>query len=158
MPDSTLQTLKFGDRFQVRAESGTGGMGLNIPFTHSEERPSRMLLAKASVAGAHTMLLFLMARTPGAPAVKEIKPTAAISWKRVAFGEVRRGGRTVPRVDSVLPVTVADILAKATPPQASWRTTGDPLRGVYLDAGENGLFSPAEPTGTTAAITKIAPM
>jgi hypothetical protein len=32
--------------------AGTGGMGLNIPFTHSEERPSRMLLAKASIAGA----------------------------------------------------------------------------------------------------------
>jgi hypothetical protein len=28
--------------------AGTGGMGLNIPFTHSEERPSRMLLAKAA--------------------------------------------------------------------------------------------------------------
>jgi hypothetical protein len=50
--------------------SGTGGMGLNIPFTHSEERPSRMLLAKSSVAGAHSLLLYLMARTPGAPAVK----------------------------------------------------------------------------------------
>jgi hypothetical protein len=118
-------------------------MGLNIPFTHSEERPSRMLLAKASVAGAHTMLLFLMARTPGAPAVKEIKPTAAISWKRVAFGEVRRGGRTVPCVDSVYPVTVADILANDVAPE-SWSQTGDTLRGVYLDAGENGLFSPAE--------------
>ncbi|PYP72058.1 MAG: short-chain dehydrogenase, partial [Gemmatimonadetes bacterium] len=26
--------------------SGTGGMGFNIPYTHSEERPSRTLLAK----------------------------------------------------------------------------------------------------------------
>jgi NAD(P)-dependent dehydrogenase (short-subunit alcohol dehydrogenase family) len=32
--------------------AGTGGMGLNIPFTHSEDRPSRMLLAKASLAGS----------------------------------------------------------------------------------------------------------
>jgi NAD(P)-dependent dehydrogenase (short-subunit alcohol dehydrogenase family) len=36
--------------------AGTGGMGLNIPFTHSEERPSRMLLAKSSVAGAHSLM------------------------------------------------------------------------------------------------------
>jgi serine/threonine protein kinase/tetratricopeptide (TPR) repeat protein len=27
VPDPSLQALKFGDRFQVRAESGTGGMG-----------------------------------------------------------------------------------------------------------------------------------
>jgi hypothetical protein len=50
--------------------AGTGGMGLNIPFTHSEDRPSRQLLSKSAVAGAHTLLLYLMARTPGAPAVK----------------------------------------------------------------------------------------
>ncbi|NOZ75364.1 MAG: short-chain dehydrogenase, partial [FCB group bacterium] len=44
--------------------TGTGGMGLNIPYTHSEERPSRVLLSKSSLAGAHTLLLFLMGRTP----------------------------------------------------------------------------------------------
>ncbi len=50
--------------------SGTGGMGLNIPYTHSEEKPSRTLLSKSSVAGAHSLLLFLMARTPDAPITK----------------------------------------------------------------------------------------
>ncbi|MFH1009812.1 MAG: short-chain dehydrogenase, partial [bacterium] len=54
--------------------TGTGGMGLNIPYTHSEERPSGQLLAKSSLAGAHSMLLFLMGRTPGCPYIKEIKP------------------------------------------------------------------------------------
>ena len=61
--------------------TGTGGMGLNIPYTHSEERPSRVLLSKSALAGAQSMLLTLMARTPGAPATKEIKPAAAIAWK-----------------------------------------------------------------------------
>jgi NAD(P)-dependent dehydrogenase (short-subunit alcohol dehydrogenase family) len=121
--------------------AGTGGMGLNVPFTHSEERPSRMLLAKAGIAGAHTLLLFLMARTPGAPAVKEIKPTAAISWKRIAYGEVRRGGRPVDCHDATeaLPLDTA-----FTSDAAGFRATGEPLRGVYLDAGENGLFSMPE--------------
>ena len=68
---------------------GTGGMGMNIPFTHSEERPSRMLMAKSSLAGAHTLLLYLLARTPGGPAVKEIKPTAAISWKALGHGPIQ---------------------------------------------------------------------
>lgn len=120
--------------------AGTGGMGLNIPFTHSEERPSRMLLAKASVAGAHSLLLFLMARTPGAPAVKEIKPTAAISWKRIGFGEITRGGRSMPRVDSTRPVPIDEALDATD----GWRETGDVIRGVFVDAGENGLFSPPE--------------
>src|SRR3970282_398964 len=46
--------------------SGTGGMGFNIPYTHSEERPSRMLLTKSALAGAHSLLLFLLARAAGA--------------------------------------------------------------------------------------------
>ena len=53
--------------------SGTGGMGLNIPYTHSEEKPSRVLLSKSALAGAQTLLLFLMARTPGGPITQEIK-------------------------------------------------------------------------------------
>lgn len=121
--------------------AGTGGMGLNIPFTHSEERPSRMLLAKSSIAGAHTLLLYLMARTPGAPTVKEIKPTAAISWKSIGFGEVKRGGRPIRRVDAVAPVAVGQL---ANGGEGSWRDTGEALTGVYVDSGENGLFSPPE--------------
>lgn len=123
--------------------AGTGGMGLNIPFTHSEERPSKMLLAKASLAGAHTLLLFLMARTPGGPAVKEIKPTAAISWKRIACGEVTRGGRPIRRIDAVRAVSVAEAFDGAAA-DGCWRATGESLHGVFLDAGENGLFSPDE--------------
>ncbi|HEX2094632.1 MAG TPA: hypothetical protein VHG28_19665 [Longimicrobiaceae bacterium] len=123
--------------------AGTGGMGLNIPFTHSEERPSRVLLAKASLAGAHTLLLYLMARTPGAPAVKEIKPTAAISWKRIGVGEVTRGGRPIRRTDATAPVPVREALADGAA-GGTWRDTGEVLQGVYLDAGENGLFSPSE--------------
>jgi len=118
--------------------AGTGGMGLNVPFTHSEERPSRMLLAKAGIAGAHTLLLYLMARTPDGPAVKEIKPTAAISWKRIAYGEVRRGDRPVDCHDATHPLPLASAFA---PDASAFRATGERLRGVYLDAGENGLFS-----------------
>jgi NAD(P)-dependent dehydrogenase (short-subunit alcohol dehydrogenase family) len=119
--------------------AGTGGMGLNVPFTHSEERPSRMLLAKAGIAGAHTLLLFLMARTPDAPAVKEIKPTAAISWKRIAFGEVTRRGRAIPCQDATRALPLDEAFTNGV--SDAFAATGEPLRGVYLDAGENGLFS-----------------
>ena len=121
--------------------SGTGGMGLNIPFTHSEERPSRMLLAKSGVAGAHTLLLYLMARTPGAPSVKEIKPTAAISWKRILHGTIHRRGKPIECVDCATPLSIEESFA---PGANNFRRTGEDLRGVFIDAGENGFFSIGE--------------
>jgi NAD(P)-dependent dehydrogenase (short-subunit alcohol dehydrogenase family) len=98
---------------------GTGGMGMNIPFTHSEERPSRMLMAKSSLAGAHTLLLYLMARTPGGPEVKEIKPTAAISWKALGYGPIQFRHRTLERCDATAPLP----LDQAFLPESSWATS-----------------------------------
>ncbi|HEX6132560.1 MAG TPA: hypothetical protein VFZ24_01175 [Longimicrobiales bacterium] len=132
---------RAGTGFYIKVgTAGTGGMGLNIPFTHSEERPSRMLLAKSGVAGAHTLLLYLMARTPGAPAVKEIKPTAAISWKRIEYGEIRRRGRVIRRIDASAPLP----LEHAFTGQPDYRELDAALTGVFIDAGENGLFSMGE--------------
>lgn len=122
--------------------SGTGGMGLNIPFTHSEERPSRMLLAKAGLAGAHTLFLYLMARTPGAPAVKEVKPTAAISWKSIGYGPIRRSGRTLKLSDTTGPVSLE--AAFGSDAESGYRELDEELQGVFLDAGENGMFSLSE--------------
>ena len=124
--------------------SGTGGMGLNIPYTHSEERPSRVLLSKSAVAGAHTLLLFLLGRTPDAAIIKEIKPTAAIAWKEVAYGVVKRRGRPI-RLEHCPPgrtVRLRKKLSLVMPGAA--KPTGDVLRSVYIDTGENGSFSRGE--------------
>jgi hypothetical protein len=125
--------------------SGTGGMGLNIPYTHSEERPSSVLLSKSSVAGAHTLLLFLMGRTPDAPITKEIKPTAAIAWKRVAYGEIKKHGKPIELVDcppkSGVLLNDALVLHPETP---IWKPTGKNLQSVFADTGENGMFSRME--------------
>jgi len=123
--------------------SGTGGMGLNIPFTHSEQRPSATLLAKSSLAGAHSLLLFLMARTPGAPAVKEVKPTAAIAWKEVGFGPVLRGGKPMQRWDAGRALELGEAFGPHLPEDAFRRADGV-IESVYLDAGENGRFSLGE--------------
>ncbi len=139
---------RVGTLFYIKiGTSGTGGMGLNIPFTHSEERPSRMLLAKSGVAGAHTLLLYLMARTPGAPAVKEIKPTAAISWKRITHGPISRRGAPITCVDCTTPLALEQAFAAGV---NSHHDTGKPLSGVFLDAGENGFFSVGEFEALTA--------
>jgi hypothetical protein len=123
--------------------SGTGGMGLDIPFTHSEQRPSATLLAKSSLAGAHSLLLFLMARTNGAPAVKEIKPTAAIAWKEIGFGPVLRGNRPIQRFDATEPLPVGAAFG-AGEAGSGYRRAEGVLESVYLDAGENGRFSLGE--------------
>ena len=125
--------------------SGTGGMGLNIPYTHSEERPSSVLLSKSAVAGAHTMLLFLMGRTPDAPITKEIKPTAAIAWKKIDFGEIRKRGKSIELIDC--PPEKARKLTETLKLQDDDATV-DPLhqklRSVFIDTGENGIFSRGE--------------
>lgn len=125
--------------------SGTGGMGLNIPFTHSEERPSRVLLSKSSVAGAHSLLLFLMARTPNAATiVKEIKPTATIAWKEVKYGPIRKGGKGIDLLD--VSVSEAETLGSSLSLRKDGvgKASGKQLESVYIDTGENGIFSRGE--------------
>jgi hypothetical protein len=143
--------------------SGTGGMGWNIPYTHGEERPSALLLSKSAVAGAHTLLLFLMARTPaietvetphGAllhlhrrpPMIKEIKPTAAIAWKDIGYGEVLYKGRPIllqeVSFEDGVPLAEGQKLLLDDPSAA--RPGTEPLRSVYVDTGENGMFSTEE--------------
>ena len=136
--------LKAGTGAYVKiGTSGTGGMGLNIPYTHSEERPSRLVLSKSALAGAHSLLLFLMARTPGGPIIKEIKPAAAIAWKRIGFGEVLRGGRPVPLHD--VDLDEAEALQPGRPfrplDPGRGKPTGENLKSVFIDTGENGIFS-----------------
>ncbi len=125
--------------------SGTGGMGLNIPYTHSEERPSSVLLSKSAVAGAHTMLLFLMGRTPDAPITKEIKPTAAIAWKKIGFGEIKKRGKNIELMDCPPEngITLKGTLQlKLDAPV--WKEQHKSLQSVFIDTGENGIFSRGE--------------
>lgn len=124
--------------------SGTGGMGLNIPYTHSEEKPSRVLLSKSVVAGAHTMLLFLMGRTPDAPITKEIKPTGAIAWKKIAYGEIAKRGKPIDLYDCDLDKGV-ELKGKFTIKMDNIaKPTGKRLKSVFIDTGENGIFSRGE--------------
>jgi hypothetical protein len=129
--------------------TGTGGMGLNIPYTHSEERPSRVLLSKSAMAGAQSMLLFLMARTPGAPITKEIKPAAAIAWKRIDHGPIRRKGQTLHLVDA-LPRPLGETFSSHDPDAARVRED-EPLEAAFIDTGENGIFSIEEFAALTTA-------
>jgi hypothetical protein len=124
--------------------SGTGGMGMNIPYTHSEERPSRVLLSKTAVAGAHTLLLFLLARTPDGPMVKEIKPTAAIAWKRIVYDTVYKKGKPISLVDMPFDNACRAEGDFVFDDSKNVSDTGDDYKSVYIDTGENGIFSRGE--------------
>lgn len=136
--------------------SGTGGMGFNLPYTHGEEKPSRPLLAKSAVAGAQTLLTFLLARTPcGPPVVKEIKPTALLGWKAIDHGPIRRSGRDYLLYDCAPEQAVAINQPGSLIPQGNFGTpTGQVLQGVYIHLGENGRYSADE----FAAISAIGQM
>lgn len=136
--------------------AGTGGMGLNIPYTHGEEKPSRVLMSKAALAGAQSLLTFLMARTPGGPhIVKEIKPSALIAWKEIGFGPIRRGGKDFMLYDCPPEMAVAlDADGSLASNGDFGKDTGDVLEAVYINTGENGLFA----AGDFAAITALGQM
>src|SRR5215210_6200053 len=89
--------FEVGTRVYVKiGTTGTGGMGLNIPYTHGEEKPSAKLMSKTAVGFAHTGLMFLMARTPGGPIVKEIKPAAMIGYKKVTYQTLKNRRDNTP--------------------------------------------------------------
>ena len=135
--------------------TGTGGMGLNIPYTHSEEKPSQVLLSKSAVGGAHSLLLYLMSKTPEMATTMEFKPAAAIAWKRIDKGEIRKRGVPIKLCDNK-PENAFPIENKLALNLTDDRIecSDDTMNAVYIDTGENGLFS----AGEFAAITTTGQM
>ncbi|HUO85689.1 MAG TPA: short-chain dehydrogenase, partial [Thermoanaerobaculia bacterium] len=139
--------------------TGTGGMGVNIPYTHSEDKPSATLLSKSAIGFAHTGLLFLLARTPGlqgedgegrAPMIKEIKPGAMIGFKRLGLTHVKVPGPDDSRRPGILLEPREEPLGESIDPRDRIRPYGPlegveiPIRIVGADTGENGFFSIGE--------------
>ncbi len=127
--------------------TGTGGMGLNIPYTHSEDRPSVKLMTKTAVAFAHTGLMFLMARTPDSPIVKEIKPGGMIGYADVGSRAVKERGQPVYVYTSRLE-ELGDCLSLCDTANLYQRL--QPLELPVVDTGENGLFTRGEFEAITA--------
>jgi len=139
--------------------TGTGGMGVNIPYTHSEEKPSPTLLSKSAIGFAQTGLLFLLARTPGLvkdsaelrpTMIKEIKPGAMIGFKRLGATHVKVAGPDGARRPGVLLEPREESLGDAVDPRDDFAKYAQldgkeiPIRIVGADTGENGFFSIGE--------------
>ncbi|OGO32788.1 MAG: hypothetical protein A2Z16_03665 [Chloroflexi bacterium RBG_16_54_18] len=140
---------EVGTRLYLKiGTTGTGGMGLNIPYTHGEDKPSPVLMTKTAVAFAHTGLLFLMARTPGGPIVKELKPGAMIGYADITCRTVytRQGNPFVLYAASQEPLS-GSLRLKQDPSQ--YERLGL-LDLPVIDTGENGLFTKGEFEAITA--------
>jgi len=133
--------------------TGTGGMGLNIPYTHSEDKPSLTLLAKSAIGFAHTGLLFLMARTPGASEdeqsaiVKEVKPGAMIGFRRVEKRHIGVRGETTGAAFLLEPheeTLGAQLQLRDDAQYERFEGRDVPLEVIGADTGENGFFSIGE--------------
>lgn len=138
---------EVGTRLYIKiGTTGTGGMGLNIPYTHSEDKPSIKLMTKTAVAFAHTGLMFLMARTPG-PIVKEVKPGAMIGYADVTRRTVTERGQPVQRYTSRSIPLVGQLVLRESGELYQPLTT---LDLPVVDTGENGLFTKGEFEAITA--------
>jgi hypothetical protein len=145
-------TTEHGTRVYVKCgTTGTGGMGMNIPYTHSEDKPSKVLLAKTEAGFGHTGLMFLLARTPGAPVVKEVKPAAMIGYKAVRTLPVsdKHGNRRLVEPRAAAAGGPVDLRE----PIETFEDRGE-LRVPVVDTGENGVFT----RGEFAAITALGQM
>ncbi len=146
---------EVGTRLYLKiGTTGTGGMGLNIPYTHSEESPSATLMEKTAIAFAHTGLMFLMARTLGGPAVKELKPAAMVGYSDIRFNRIRvknRGRVGTPGRNlqvykhrtEALPESGSLSLRPPRGEEGDYESLGD-LNMVLVNTGENGLFTRGE--------------
>lgn len=133
---------QVGTRLYLKiGTTGTGGMGLNIPYTHSEDKPSARLMSKTAVAFAHTGLLFLMARTPNGPLVKELKPAAMIGYRRVSYQTVKRRGQPQFRFESQDQPLEGQLVLRGD--ELSYGRLGK-LQMAGVDTGENGFFARGE--------------
>lgn len=122
--------------------SGTGGMGLNIPYTHSEDKPSATLMTKTAIAFAHTGLMFLMARTDGGPIVKEVKPAAMVGYADITRRAIKaKDGKAMSVFASQTEALGQTLILRGN--EDSYQRLGD-LEMAIVDTGENGLFAKGE--------------
>jgi hypothetical protein len=116
-------------------------MGSNIPYTHGEDKPSTKLMSMTAVAFAHTGLMFLIARTPGARIVKEIGPAAMIGYSDVSVRAIAEHGEPVWRYAARVDKFATALTLRAEPDECEAKGK---LKVVIVDTGENGLFTKGE--------------
>ncbi|MER3329772.1 MAG: short-chain dehydrogenase, partial [Candidatus Kapaibacterium sp.] len=97
-----------------------------------------------AVAGAQSMLMFLLARTPDSTIIKEIKPAATIAWKKITYGEIKKGGKKIELFDMKPENAIESSGSFKFDYKNNVEATNEYLKSVFIDTGENGIFSKGE--------------
>ena len=72
--------------------TGMGGMGFNNRYMGQHDRELNLEMEQAVIAFGQTGLLFAMARTPGAPVVKEVKIGALVGSRLIDYRTIEFDG------------------------------------------------------------------
>jgi hypothetical protein len=108
-------------------------------------------MTKTAIAFAHTGLMFLMARTPGGPIVKEVKPGAMVGYADITRRAIKERGKPVSVFESHVEALGGTLILREAEP--AYDRIG-PLEMAVVDTGENGMFT----KGEFEAITHIRQM
>ncbi|MCX6785053.1 MAG: short-chain dehydrogenase, partial [Candidatus Komeilibacteria bacterium] len=146
-------TREVGTQMYLKVgTTGTGGMGLNIPYTHGEGKPSRVLMGKNAISGAQMFLLLLSARTPSPSCMvtKALVPAAMIGYSGIRYGRpLPYKGREFelydPRAVSLSRLSSLEVVAA----KDAFEMVGN-IEIVMIGTGENGEFTLEEFRAITA--------
>jgi hypothetical protein len=108
-------------------------------------------MTKTAIAFAHTGLMFLMARTPGGPIVKEIKPGAMVGYADITRRTIHERGQPVYVYTSRAEHLGESLILRQA--EEKYERQGK-LQMAVVDTGENGVFT----RGEFEAITHLRQM
>jgi len=130
---------------------GTGGMGLEIPYTHNEPTQdgaiAHGLWLKVGAAGMHGGYLDLIGRTPNCR-VGRVVPRGMVGFEEPKYQEV-----SVAHLNGTIRLVHGSVIALKRLEGVTFTDEG-PYVSTVVRCGENGLFGLEE----TSAITSIGQM
>ncbi|HOC89404.1 MAG TPA: hypothetical protein PKI90_07640 [bacterium] len=120
--------------------TGMGGMGFKNPYMGQHDRELDLKMERAVLAFGQTGLLFSMARTPGAPVIKEVKIGALVGSRLIDYRTVEFNGSPVGLFHAKK-ITLADKLPLFT--DVGYARRGD-LSMVGIQTASAGFLTQGE--------------
>lgn len=132
--------------------TGSGGMGMNIKYTHGDLKEAGMsnaILGKVAAAGVFNQLLWTLANTPGIN-VRVVIPATLIGWQEVGFGKFISNGKYCELNKKINKIKISEFPAIFQTSARDQEKTGEYLEIPFVESGENEAYSLAEMTAITA--------
>jgi len=132
--------------------TGSGGMGMNIKYTHGDLKEAGMsnaILGKVAAAGVFNQLLWTLANTPGIN-VRVVIPATLIGWQEVGFGKFISNGRYCVLNKKIQKINISELPAVLKNSLNHNDKTDEYMEIPFVESGENAAYSLAEMTAITA--------